>query len=135
MGGDSYEDLLRRRAAQLERVQIRFPGYVSGEAKWDLFATADLFCLPSHYEAYGLTIAQALASGTPVLAAPHQGAQVTVEADRGWLVEPRPEALAAAINRAQDADLSLMRCAAANWGCTHPFRTAADTIAGLLDVL
>jgi len=65
MGGDRYDEQLRRQAAQLDRVQVRFSGYVAGEAKWALFAAADLFCSPPHYEAYGLTIAQALASGAP----------------------------------------------------------------------
>ena len=135
MGGDRYEERLRRQAAQLHRVQVRFPGYVAGEAKWALLAAADLFCSPSHYEAYGLTIAQALASGTPVLAAPHQGGQATVEADRGWLVNPQPAVLAGAIAHAQDSDLSSLRAAATDWGRAHPFSDAAASIADALESL
>ena len=137
MGGDRYYEALRRRAAGLQHIQVRFPGYVAGEAKWALFAAADLFCSPSHYEAYGLTIAQALASGTPVLAAPHQGAQATIDDDRGWLVEPEPAAFARAISHAvalgEAGALPPMRAAAANWGRANPFSDAATKILRTLD--
>lgn len=50
--------------------RVIFPGMVSGEAKLDLLARADLFCLPSDAEGFSMAVLEALASGTPVLLSP-----------------------------------------------------------------
>ena len=135
MGGVSYERRLRREASKLRRAEVHFPGYIGGERKWRLFAAADAFCSPSYYEAYGLTIAQALASGVPVIAAPHAGARATVDDRHGWIVEPTPRAFAAAIRRALHADetreILRRREAAAEWGRERPFEVAANRIIGI----
>lgn len=135
MGGLSYERKLKQEANQLRRAEVHFPGYVSSEQKWKLFAAADVFLSPSYYEAYGLTIAQALASGVPVIAAPHAGAHATVDERFGWIAEPTPRAFAAAIRRALHADetrdIQRRRQAAAQWGAERPFDVAADRIIGI----
>lgn len=132
MGGESYLRKLQRQAAALTRAEIHFTGYVSGDAKWRLFAAADTFLSPSYYEAYGLTIAQALGSGTPVIAAPHAGARATVDDRHGWIADPTPRAFAAAIRRAMHADethaIARKRDAAARWGGERPFGVAADRV-------
>lgn len=46
---------------------IKFIGGVYGEEKWNLFREADCFVLPTHSENFGYVIAEALASGTPVI--------------------------------------------------------------------
>jgi len=46
---------------------IRFEGGVYGNRKWELFRQADLFILPTHSENFGIVVAEALASGTPVV--------------------------------------------------------------------
>lgn len=43
-----------------------YPGFVKGASKWETFAAADLFVLPSHHENFGLAVVEALAAGTPV---------------------------------------------------------------------
>ena len=132
MGAESYDRRLRRAAAKLERASVHFSGYVGGEQKWRLLATADTFLSPSYYEAYGLTIAQALGSGVPVIAAPHAGAHATITDQLGWIVEPTPRAFAAAIRRALHADevrqIQPRREAAAQWGRERPFSLAADRL-------
>ena len=139
MGGTSYHRRLQRAAAGLSRVAVHFPGYVSGDLKWRLFAAADAFCSPSYYEAYGLTIAQSLASGTPVLAAPHGGARATLESERGWIAEATPQAFAAAIRRILHADetreLTSYRAQAAAWGQRHPFDQAARRLVAIARTL
>ena len=90
MGGRETYERLKSGAARLSRVSVRFAGYVSGAAKWDLFSAADLFCSCSAYEAYGLTIAQALASGTPVLSTGHQGARSILTQSTGLVVASAP---------------------------------------------
>lgn len=59
---------------------------------------ADLFLLPSQWEAFGLVYCEALASGLPVVAAPHGGPQDIVRPSVGELAEPSVEAQAQALN-------------------------------------
>jgi glycosyltransferase involved in cell wall biosynthesis len=132
MGGVSYERKLRQEASQLRRAEVHFAGYIGAGLKWRLFAAADTFLSPSYYEAYGLTIAQALASGVPVIAAPHAGAHATVDERHGWIAEPTPRAFAAAIRRALHSDenreILRRRDAAAKWGRERPFAVAASRV-------
>lgn len=46
---------------------VHLVGGVYGDEKWRLFQTSDFFVLPTHSENFGLAIAEALASGTPVI--------------------------------------------------------------------
>ena len=46
---------------------VELVGGVSDAEKWRLFQTSDFFVLPTHSENFGLAIAEALASGTPVI--------------------------------------------------------------------
>lgn len=139
MGGDAYFERLRRQARRLRLVPVRFPGYVSAPLKWELLAAADLLCSPSLYEAYGLTITQALASGAPVLAADHEGAQAIITPETGWIARGRATDFAAALRRAAAAhetgELRAMRKAAAAWGAAHPFSHAASRIIQLIRTL
>lgn len=48
--------------------RVRFVGELNGQAKYDFLADADIYVLPSHTENFGVTVAEALASGTPVIA-------------------------------------------------------------------
>jgi len=132
MGGRAYEKRLRAESARLERVPVRFVGYLAGDDKWDLIAAADLFSSTSSYEAYGLTIAQALASGTPALATDHQGSRAILggTTELGWIVPPTARALASAILAALDAPDR--RAAAARFGARHPFRNAARAVLATL---
>jgi|SaaInlStandDraft_1057018.scaffolds.fasta_scaffold01433_10 glycosyltransferase involved in cell wall biosynthesis len=47
--------------------KVIFHGKVSGHKKTKAFLDADLFCLPSHSENFGIVIAEALAHGLPVI--------------------------------------------------------------------
>ncbi|MEA5413979.1 glycosyltransferase [Synechococcus sp. BA-132 BA5] len=46
--------------------RLTWPGMLSGDLKWGAFRAAELFCLPSHQENFGIVVAEALACGLPV---------------------------------------------------------------------
>ena len=48
--------------------RVRFIGELNGQAKYDFLTDADIYVLPSHTENFGVTVAEALASGVPVIA-------------------------------------------------------------------
>ncbi|HCN53917.1 MAG TPA: glycosyl transferase [Prevotella sp.] len=47
--------------------RVTFVGGVYGNTKWKLFQESDVFVLPTHSENFGIVVAEALASGTPVI--------------------------------------------------------------------
>lgn len=67
-GDAEYVDSLKTRvhAEGLDGV-VQFVGGVYGQRKWTLFQESDFFVLPTNSENFGLAIAEALASGTPVI--------------------------------------------------------------------
>jgi glycosyltransferase involved in cell wall biosynthesis len=62
-----WQGALQQRAADLGLGdRITWTGMVSGDLKWGAFRCAELFCLPSHQENFGIVVAEALACGLPV---------------------------------------------------------------------
>ena len=47
--------------------KITWTGMISGNLKWGSFRCAELFCLPSHQENFGIAVAESLSCSTPVL--------------------------------------------------------------------
>jgi glycosyltransferase involved in cell wall biosynthesis len=88
------------RAAALRRLrEARAVTWLGNVGRGELMAEfnrADVFCLPSEQEGFGIVLLEAMASGKPIVAA--RAAAIPEVAAHGMLVEPRqPEALAAAI--------------------------------------
>ena len=73
------------RDAGLDEV-IAFEGPVTGDAKTELFASADLFILPTHSESFGMAIAEALAHGVPVLTTEAAPWPELESSNSGWRV-------------------------------------------------
>jgi glycosyltransferase involved in cell wall biosynthesis len=93
------------REAGLE-AQVDWVGEVDRQGKVDFLANTDVFSLPTVYrEPKGLSVAEALAAGTPVVLPNHGSFPEWIEeTGGGLLVEPEnPEALAATLGRLLDS--------------------------------
>jgi glycosyltransferase involved in cell wall biosynthesis len=58
---------MRSLARTLGLRRVRFLGEVVGESKWAAYRSADLYVLPSKSENFAITVAEALAAGTPAV--------------------------------------------------------------------
>jgi glycosyltransferase involved in cell wall biosynthesis len=100
VGGGPEDAALRTQHARLKLGdRVRFLGDVSARELAVEYGSADLFCLPSVQEAFGIVFAEAMAAGLPVVACRVAAVPEVVEDGRtGLLVTPRrPDQLAAAI--------------------------------------
>ena len=78
---------LQQRAAELGiSDRITWPGMLSGDLKWGAFRAAELFCLPSHQENFGIVVAESLACGLPVAIAEPVNISAEVEAAGAGIV-------------------------------------------------
>jgi glycosyltransferase involved in cell wall biosynthesis len=107
-GGDSqYVSHLRAycevNAHDLPRVD--WVGELWGEARWSYLQGADLFCLPSHSENFGLAVLEACQVGTPVLTTTMtpwpevMAAMAPVVAKNSFACEPSVVEVRRALNR------------------------------------
>jgi glycosyltransferase involved in cell wall biosynthesis len=68
--------------------RIAWIGMVRGDAKWGAFYASEVFVLPSHQENFGISVAEALACGLPVLISDQVNIWREIEADGAGLVAP-----------------------------------------------
>ena len=115
--------------------RIRLTGALGRAALDALYLDADLFCLPSRYEGYGMVIVEAMMRGLPVVAC-DAGAVPEAAGGAARLVPPGdPEAmagaLAAVLDDAEEADR--MAAASRAHALSLPgWEDAARIVAGLL---
>jgi glycosyltransferase involved in cell wall biosynthesis len=93
-------------AADLRLQRVEFCGPLYGEEKLRAYRDAELFILPTHSENFGMTVAEALAAGTPAIVtrgAPWAGLE---EHGAGWWidigVDPLVACLDGALSRPRD---------------------------------
>jgi glycosyltransferase involved in cell wall biosynthesis len=126
LGGDV--DAIEREAfAQFEGFEdrvIRLQG-VSDQALAVMLANASVLCAPSSHEGFGLTVLEAMASGTPVVAA-RRGALPEVVGSGGVLVEPTVEEVTSGLRRILDGDLAQWRVAARTQALNFPWSRTAE---------
>jgi len=75
--------------------RVTLAGELAGKALDEAYDRADLFVLPTHYEGYGMAVAEALARGIPVVSTPTGAISELIGADAGVLV-PAGDAVALA---------------------------------------
>lgn len=66
--------------------RIEWLGGVYGERKWDVIQAADVMVLPTHSENFGIVVAEALASGTPVITTHGTPWKSLIEEHCGWWI-------------------------------------------------
>jgi glycosyltransferase involved in cell wall biosynthesis len=116
---DYARSLKASATADLES-RVRFLGPLYGVDKSNAYRRAGLFVLPTLNENFAMTVAEALAQGTPVIStrgAPWAG---LARYGCGWWIEHGTEPLAAAMDQAMDmsrGQLALMGEAGRAWMC------------------
>lgn len=86
-GATGYLSKLKAAAVRRRLVRLEFCGELRGQDKLASYCNADLFVLPTHSENFGMTVAEALAAGTPCVVtkgAPWAGLQ---RHHCGWWIE------------------------------------------------
>lgn len=93
-----YLKILTKKAQILEIGQnVVFPGPLYGQARLQAFVDATVFVLPSRYENFGNTAAEAIACGTPVVVTNRCGIAPLVDHRAGLVTLYDVRALAAAL--------------------------------------
>ncbi len=103
LDGD-YAPTLERIIADRKLARARLSGPLYGADKFRAYAEADLFVLPTLNENFAMTVAEALAQGTPVIStkgAPWQGLEAH---GCGWWIDHGVEPLASTLDRAMSTD-------------------------------
>lgn len=88
-------------AARLRLERVVFPGTLYGKEKLCAYREASLFVLPTHSENFGMTVAEALAAGTPAIVtkgAPWGGLEQQQGA--GWWIDIGVDPLVACLEEA-----------------------------------
>ena len=134
--GTAEADLRARLEGRAHTGSVHFEGFVSEEEKVRWLQRAEVLVQPSHKEGWGLTVLEANACGTPVVATRVPGLQDSVQhGETGLLVEGGDhEALAQAIGRIL-ADPSLrdhLVQGALEWADRFSWDAVADAFAVVL---
>lgn len=97
---------------------VSFAGPIDGEAKRSAFFGADLFILPTYSENFGMTVAEALAHGLPVLTTTGAPWSMLPERGCGWWVEATIDGVAYGLRLASSQNsetLSAMGAKGRKW--------------------
>lgn len=98
-GEQTYINQLKEKAKERGvDSMIDFCGGVYGEQKWKMFREADVFVLPTYSENFGIVVAEALASGTPVITTKGTPWQELETYHCGWWTEIGTQPLVDALN-------------------------------------
>jgi glycosyltransferase involved in cell wall biosynthesis len=100
IAGDGDLEQMREAARRLGiESSVVFPGWIVGETKDRYLKGATVVVLPSHFEAFGVSVLEGMAYGKPVVATTVGGIpEIVSDGVHGYLVPPRaPSALADAL--------------------------------------
>lgn len=113
VAGSGPEDVnYRERARSLGLdSRIEWLGFVTGDAKREFLDEIDVLAMPSLYECFGVSVAEAMEASVPVIVSDTVGVADIVGVSRAGIVTGHDaESLAAAIARLRDDPALLNRC-------------------------
>lgn len=93
-GAPAYISELQSLVNELQLTNVRFMGFVNGLEKYQALAKLDVLCAPSKQENFGMSIAEALLVGTPVIASTGTPWEELNTHRCGWWIPATIEALA-----------------------------------------
>jgi glycosyltransferase involved in cell wall biosynthesis len=99
-GSANYTEQMRRLCQELNAPRVRFTGPVYDRQRDELMAEAELFVLPTRSENFGITVAEALSFGVPVLCTKGAPWQELTKHGCGWWVDVDVDALRVALHQA-----------------------------------
>jgi glycosyltransferase involved in cell wall biosynthesis len=84
--GELRQNLMRTLRPVMARVE--FAGFKDWDELPELYASADVLCVPSRYDGWGLVVPEGLAAGLPVIATDRMGAALEFiqTGVNGWLI-------------------------------------------------
>jgi glycosyltransferase involved in cell wall biosynthesis len=99
IGDGAYRNGLLRLVGRLKlENHVRFLGFVPRMKLLELYAKASLFVMPSRYEAFSISLVEAMASGLPVIATRVGGMTELIESAKcGFLIDDPPNECALAV--------------------------------------
>jgi glycosyltransferase involved in cell wall biosynthesis len=102
LAGSPYPDYARRLGVDK---RTHFLGYQTDIP--DLMRSVDFLVLPSHQDAFGLVVTEAMASGLPVVVSNQVGAACLVDSSTGFIIDPPDDvpALTSAFRRLVESPL------------------------------
>lgn len=123
---------LKQQAAALGIAErITWPGMLQGDDKWGAFYAAEVFCLPSHQENFGIVVAEALACGKLVLISNKVNIWREIETDGAGIVredtmQGTVDALNAWLSLSADAKVAMQESARQCFDNRFRIERAAD---------
>jgi glycosyltransferase involved in cell wall biosynthesis len=115
-GSKQYEQHLKSMVGELSLTgRVHFCGPVAGREKENQFREADVCVVPSFSENFGMVVAEALATGVPVIASKGAPWSQIEERGCGFWVDNDPQCLVEAIKRISDRPLAAMGKKGREW--------------------
>ncbi len=100
-----YGAEVRRLCSELDLdSRVNFSGSINDTDKWQHYADADVFVLPSFSENYGIVIAEAMAAGLPVITTTGTPWRCLADEKLGWWIEPTVSQLVTALRQVTSLD-------------------------------
>lgn len=121
-GKDDFIQQLKKLSDSIapKRVTIEWLGPIWGNDRWPYLQAADLFCLPSHSENFGLAVLESLQVGTPVLTTHHTPWEDYRDLDGFHICHPEIESVKLALTQALKTPFNVkQRQTLSDW--THHF--------------
>ena len=129
-------DFCKANAPRLPRIE--WIGAVWGEERWAYLQGADLFCLPTHSENFGLVVLEACQVGTPALTTAETPWAATLGDGRGFICQPARESIRSAVaeffksgRKSADERTALAAWATEHYDWSHLAPRYAELYAGL----